>query len=275
MMFDPTEALHQFPPTIERNICLIVNMTSVGTDFTDDNAWRCTSGTPKKYYHIEGTGKETRVVPGKIGGSWYEVSRLRYTHTTSKHLHRLIIFSQSAEGVTSELAIVQYRFDAEPHSVENRPHGHSKHDDAPFVLTKRTVIQQIACAVKQQASNRRVIHKVEEESGGLLAHLPCDIPRNNRQVRYAREKEPGSSILELMNLQKEHDSFIQRIHVDKNSPTVILFNDDQLMDIKRFCAPDEEKQASIFSCDMTFNFGGFLGCDHTIPQPSGITLLIF
>ena len=81
----------------------------------------------------------------------------------------------------------------------------AKRNTAPFVPTKRTVIQQIAGEVSRQCSNKRTLHKIEEENGGLFANLPSDIPRNERQVRYIRSKQSPSSvdpIMEIMNLKE-------------------------------------------------------------------------
>ena len=97
------------------------------------------------------------------------------------------------------------------------------------------MIQQVAQQVKTQASNARVLHNVEKENGDLLANV-CDIPRNNRQERYARKKESALThdpLLELMNMQNNDDSFIRRIFIDTNSPAVILFNDEQLLNVTR------------------------------------------
>ena len=199
------------------------------------------------------------VKPGK-SGSWYKATRIRHHHSTDKSVHRVIVFTENSNGIKSELAIVQYRFDGECHRLKNKPHGNAHKDTTPFVRTKKTVLQKIANAVKQQPSNQRVLHTVEEENGGLLSQLPSDIQRNKRQVRYVRSKETPSSvdpILDIMNMKDTDDSFIQQIHVDNKTSTVILFNDGQLNDIKRFCAPDQEKQASILSCDMTFKLGDF------------------
>ena len=108
-----------------------------------------------------------------------------------------------------------------------------------------------------------MLHDVEEANGGLMAPLPCDIPPNMRQVRYARQKENSSSlsspdpILEVMSMAAEDGSFIRKIDVT-NTPIIVLFNDEKLQNVKRFCAPEqEEKQASVLSCDMTFKLGDF------------------
>ena len=97
----------------------------------------------------------------------------------------------------------------------------------------RSKIRHHLCQLKKQYYNKlhlksgdRIPTNGRQANGGLMSHLPCDIPRNERQVRYIRTKDSPPSIdpiLEIMNLKEDDDTFIQRIHVDKNTPTVILF----------------------------------------------------
>ena len=240
----------------------MVNISDVGNDFRDGHAWRATRGTATKYYHtiVEGDSLTVRSGKGNNDDPWYKVSRMRYTNSSSKDLHRAIIFVEDSNELHCDVALVQYRFDGTPHDIEIRPHGNAKHK-IPFIPTKETVIQQIAKAVATQNSNKRVLHSIEEENGGLLADSPSHLPRDLNQIRYQKRKlKPlnADPILEVMNMKEEQlTQFIQRIHLDNNSPTVILFNEEQISDLKRFCAPDQSKQASIFCCDMTFKLGDF------------------
>ena len=221
IQFDKTKTLEEFPSLITRDKCIIENISRVGFDFKDGNAWTCTSGAQRNFYNTVGEGKNMKINAGKDGASWYQVTRLRYTNSSSKDLHRLVIFMENSDGVKSELALIQYRFDNEPHKIQVRPQGNSK-TNIPFIPTKKTVIQRVASEVCKQASNKRVLHTIEEEHSGLLANSPCDLPRNDRQVRYVRTKTNPPSIdpiLEIMNMKEEAGGeFIQRIHVDNNSP---------------------------------------------------------
>ena len=58
-------ARKEFPSDINRNMCLVVNIAEVGEDFRDGNAWNATKGKDFKIYHIEGTGKDMKVLVGK------------------------------------------------------------------------------------------------------------------------------------------------------------------------------------------------------------------
>ena len=44
--------------------------------------------------------------------------------------------------------------------------------------------------------------------------------------------------------------------MDKNSPVIVLFSDEQIKDIRKFCC-NEEGPNSPFCVDMTFNLGNF------------------
>jgi hypothetical protein len=48
-----------------------------------------------------------------------------------------------------------------------------------------------------------------------------------------------------------------QVFVDANSPSLVLFTEEQLNDVQKFCAPEDDKQASVFGCDMTFKLGDF------------------
>ena len=251
--FDPSKAATEFLPKIDRDICLVVNIESVGNDFRDGNSWKPTKGKQVKTYQIE-NGIVT------LSRNGYEVFRTPYIHSSCPQLKRVIVYSENPQKVLSELAIVQYRFDGPPQLVVNKPHGYNKTDTTPHVPTKQTTIQQIASELKETNSNKRIQHEVKEANGGLMASSPVNIPRNTRQVKYVREREKNpvvDPILELLRLQNEDDIFIQQAIVKKNSQIVLLYNKEQLYDLERFCAPEREIQASTLACDMTFKLGDF------------------
>ena len=55
---------------------------------------------------------------------------------------------------------------------------------------------------------------------------------------------------------EEETPFIRSVTVDKNSPVIVLFSDEQIKDIRKFCC-NEEGTNSPFCVDMTFNLGNF------------------
>ena len=145
--FNSSKALHQFPLIVDRNRCFVVNIVAIGEDFNDGNSWRSTSGARTKYYSVEGEGDKMKIDSGK-SGRWYAATPIRHHHSTDKSVHRVIICLEDSEGKKSDLAIVQYRFEGTPHTLDNMPHGNARNDPTPFVPTKKSVLNQSAEAIK-------------------------------------------------------------------------------------------------------------------------------
>ncbi len=87
------------------------------------------------------------------------------------------------------------------------------------------------------------------------------LPRNERQARYIKSKskelcktDPVSALLVMQH--EEKTPFIRSVTVDKNSPVIVLFTDEQIKEIRKFCC-NEEGRNSPFCVDMTFNLGNF------------------
>ena len=87
----------------------------------------------------------------------------------------------------------------------------------------------------------------------MMASSQSSLPRNDRQGKYLKRKiDPKSSnpISSLLLMQhEEQEKFLREISFQDNQPSVTLFNDKQIKDIKRFCT-----NACV---DMTFNMGNF------------------
>ena len=79
----------------------------------------------------------------------------------------MVITVFKPDGSTHPFAVVQYRFDGEPHAVENRPHGNSK-NGPPFVPTKKSTLEKLSAALKEHGSIKQAVHIIEDD-GGLMA----------------------------------------------------------------------------------------------------------
>ncbi|XP_066929918.1 uncharacterized protein [Clytia hemisphaerica] len=259
---DPSSGRDALPYRPQSNLCFLLNMQTnenTADSLYDGYSWRMKKGATHKFYFVDKDGK---IQPGKDINNWFKVTRVRSVNSSAKDFHRLIITVENNHNVKSELAVVQYRFDGCPHPVEFKPHGNSK-GSTPHYPTKKSVLERLSSEVKMQKSNKKIIHTLESESGGLLAESPGDFPRNERQVRHIRSKTTKTKaydpFLEVTHLQEqEEDSkFIRQVSIEDSSPTVVLFTDEQLANVKKFCSPERNQQASIFSCDMTFKLGDF------------------
>ena len=95
-------------PEITGNVCFLLNVSKVGGEFYDG-----------QFYTVTDSEQKTNITSGKDGPVWYKLTRLRDTHTTFQNLHRLVVVTDNSHGIKGELAVVQYRFDEEPHDIYN------------------------------------------------------------------------------------------------------------------------------------------------------------
>ena len=93
----------------------------------------------------------------------------------------------------------------------------------------------------------------------MMASSQSSLPRNERQGKYLKSKlNPKSSdpISTLLSMQyEEQEKFIQEITIEDNQPNVIIYNNEHIEHIKKFCTNEGEN--SPFCVDMTFNMGNF------------------
>ena len=151
-----------FPPSstcIDRDICVVVDLTDVGSDMNNGNAWRSTSATLGKIYNVTGAGEELRVWPGQ-GSNWYTVFRNRYTHKRYKDWQRLVISVEDQNGVKVPIALIQYRFDGTLHAVHNHLQGNKGNES--LIPTKKTVIKNISLEVQRSKSKVRFHFRTNE-----------------------------------------------------------------------------------------------------------------
>lgn len=214
----------------------------------------------KKTYEViqNSSGEILDIQPSSCGAA-YTVERHRYTHANSPDFHRLVVTVQGIDGKYIPFAFVQYRFDENEHFVRNKPHGNAKSKD-PFIPTKKSTLEKITAAVKTQGP-KRAVHEVEMAVGGMHADSASSLPRNERQARYIKSKvkesckaDPVSTLLDMQ--LEEEKPFIRCVTVDRNSPIIVLFSEEQIKDITKFCC-NEEGPNSPFCVDMTFNLGKF------------------
>ena len=102
------------------------------------------------------------------------------------------------------------------------------------------------------------------------AKSPCELPRNERQVSYVKQKSkvcgvstgPGSdrvcdqvfAIMRSANIE-DHDGKFVRDTRPSPEPAFVVARDRQLDDLVRFCTIPED--FSILTVDPTFNLGDF------------------
>ena len=131
MNTDPSHVAEISKTKINRDLCILGNAKQ---EIHDGFSWKMTKGQESKFYSID---ENNNITPRKNGGQWYMVIRCKTINSHSnitcktinshsKDLHRLIVICEKHLKVASEIALVQYRFNEEPHVVEVQRHGNSK-----------------------------------------------------------------------------------------------------------------------------------------------------
>ena len=138
-------------------------------------------------------------------------------------------------------------------------HGNSKKGTgSEYVKTCATTKEKINDRIKNEPPRNVYCDMVLDDS--------MDAPRNLKQIQNFKQaqvrenKLPGTNrkntaddVQTIMNMLNHHP-FIQEIVQTKGKPPmVILYTDDQLKDIKKFCLTSEN--TSILGVDRTFNLG--------------------
>ena len=148
------------------------------------------------------------------------------------------------------------------------PHGNSK-SLAPFFPTLPSTQREIGnqCST---GGPKHVVSAVSKKIGGVLhAKSPCELPRNERQVSYVKQKSKmcrvstgiGSDplcdqVFAIMQSAKvgDRDGFVRDTRPSPE-PAFVVARDRQLDDLVRFCTiPDG---FTILTADPTFNLGDF------------------
>lgn len=101
-----------------------------------------------------------------------------------------------------------------------------------------------------------------KEAGGVIdTHAISSLPRYTKQIEYLTQKpservkkDPLASVVELQ--KTTFPGFIRDV-VCNDLPTVMLFTDQQLNNIMKFCCHERVNQVSELGVDVTFQLGPF------------------
>lgn len=155
-----------------------------------------------------------------------------------------------------KIALVEYKG-----QFEGRlPHGNAG-SSRPFIRTDETVFDEIREELGKSKKPRQVYNE-------MILKNPCtQVPRNTKQVqnikyRQNREERGGvpmrglaDNMFELHKLVHSHE-FVQYIGTNKKHvPAVVLYTDEQIQDLRRFCCADPNYITSILGVDKTYNLG--------------------
>ena len=165
----------------------------------------------------------------------------------------------SLPEIPSDIAVIEYIGTFPP----RKQYGGVKYPEknVVFIRTKPSVTEKIKKDLKHLPP-KGVEKKLNSETDDDLGKQ-----RNYKQVKnfkYAVDKEtrPDSApmkniadhIVCVENMTQNHE-FVRAVqHVKDSTPSVILYTDQQIVDIKRFCA---REGGTVLGLDKTFNLGEF------------------
>ena len=170
--------------------------------------------------------------------------------------------SVDSNGDPHHLCLLSYQIPSGFQPVVT-PYGNSK-SSIPFYPTFPSTKKQIAKQSSLQGP-KNVLRLVSEKIGDITTvKSPCELPRNERQVSYAKGKsnqadqsKPDDEIFAIMQSAKTKDKIGKFVRETRPSPkpAFLLARDRQLDDLVRFCTVPEG--FSILTADPTFNLGQF------------------
>ena len=153
------------------------------------------------------------------------------------------------------LALIVYHFPPNILPVAQK-HGNAK-SEIPFFPTSSSTIKS-ECLT---SGPKQVVSNVFEKVGGLLsASYPGILPRNERQIKYAKhaaksdEYNPADELYSVMfRAKQESNAFVRDIKV-LPEPVIVLASEYQLDDLVRFATCDTN---CVLTIDPTFSLGKF------------------
>ena len=239
------------PFEVQQNALLVIDMDALAERediLSDDNgAWR-QNGCKTKFF-VTSKDSDDRVIGltrvSKEERGDIAVRRRYYTCMSCPSYHRVIVTVEFGRDISQwhPIVFVQYRYDGEEVKFDVKSHGNRNEDDGkPYVRTK--------CSTKIKSSHhlqgngpKRALFKTVKDVGGVSkCESEGSLPRNTRQMRYlkknadkeqsAQSRDPLASVIELQ--KSVRPGFVCEITCN-NLPTVILFTDQQIDNIVRFC----------------------------------------
>ena len=274
--------LKEVPDGVKENVYFVVNNAdnvtrraeSSRSVFRDDcGVWTSAgTGTPPSYFILSDSGKPSyiRYVKGVFGklvkGSLTPLTPhpqpdrvivLRRSYSKLKrdegYRRRVTWVDNLTNQWSKPLAVIEY---SGTYPQSSACHGNSA-KDTEYVRTKPSVI----AAVDTNLKSRKRPHDVYSE---VTADNPEKGPRNMQQVYNRKKKIKDQSASQpKRNLADDVQTVLSKVQEQKfvrsavvagnKPPTVIVYTDQQLADVKRFCTGRQKR--CILGIDRTFNLG--------------------
>ena len=261
----------------------------------DDLGVWSANGTKSTYFTLSRNGV-VRIASKKPSRSidlYYTLTRRYYTHGTYKLFRRIVIDIRGiltlfngflllliclcvllwlfiipyisyllldSNGQRNKYSMIQYLFEGPDIDIKIKPHGNSK-EDRPFFRTAASTKERIK-HLSSLSTPTAVISKLTKEKGGEIeARGIGTLPRDRRQVSYARQKQTRgtcdplySIMLECKLAQGTSSIFVQDVKAAPHPMSVCCY-EWQLQDMVRFLTSNYH--FTVLSVDTTYKLGEF------------------
>ena len=249
---DESQVARAVPCNVQHNLAFIVDSWSLD-DLWDIKCDEMGSWTNQGRKHFK-----TGTMADK-----YDTYRQSYTHADLPTLKKYLIYLLNAKG--DPFRYIQYVFPEGEMQLTLRPHGNAKKDHRPY---KRTMSRTITAIREEEAKPREIMHAIIDHRGGIEnISSSGEYPRNRIQIYRSRNSDSSESrkvgsfpskdpLIQLLQISKEQqlgskaDWFVRDVNLS-NEQTVFLANEQQILDVERFCTNPE--RFSVLSVDATFN----------------------
>ena len=146
-------------------------------------------------------------------------------------------------------------------------HGNAKGSTRPYLRTAHSTLTDIKENVEKIAP-KEAVRVVYEKAGGVVsASSLSELPRDRRQAYNVKSHSQCTSgiasnhhkdlIYDLLEQRfGSLKQFVWNVSFD-DAVSCVLFTDQQLYDVQRFCTNKGSTTNSVFGVDPTFNLGDF------------------
>ena len=228
------------------------------------------TGKEKRYCFEKGSRKTRRYVPLDPQPNDSDILKIHYAYNDlaasvpgqMKYKRRVTWVEEdpsSIQYVPTSVAVVEYIGRFPPRKC----HGNTKKSEnvSEYIRTKISVKKKLKDALKRAgptAVEREFNNKTQDEfekqrNLKQLQNMKHDIVKKTNPSSFAR-KNAADHIMSIENMAQEHDFVRAVVHVKGIAPCVILYTEQQIKDIKRFCCKDG---GAILGMDKTYSLGDF------------------
>ena len=171
-------------------------------------------------------------------------------------------------GQQLPLAIIQYTFlYGKPLPVKMEPHGNAKSCSHLYIRTQRSTLSELKDNVDKMTP-KAAVHVLYDKAGGVTnTNSLSELPRDRRQAINLKSHNHCTSGIAsskqkdlVYDLLEQHfgslNNFVRNVSFN-DSVSCVLFTDQQLYDLERFCANTSSANTSVLGVDPTFNLGDF------------------